>query len=243
MPTIYRQYGDKVEITSWEKERGGSGKVRVSSVKEGDIDYGERRRDSLTRTYQICVRRVSSALSDFGCPGLFTFTFQGDASDVVRLSNSIRRFLLRLRVKYPGAMAIVVPELSPRRRLHAHALIFNVPLHWTSESENFREHKGNKCTNCPFSEFWGEGFVDVRETDGKYQLAYYIAKYLTKAHEEPIMRGIRLLRMSKGFPQEITVKGLMADYIYDKYNNEIPIREWERYDNILGRMTRKYYKI
>ena len=112
MHFIYKKYGEIVEITKIEKEPHPR-KVRVYTSRRRNPIYGLRRPDNIRRTRQICVRRVFSALEEYGCPLLVTLTFAGDASDASYANDSLRSFQVRLRTKYPLAQSLFIPELSP----------------------------------------------------------------------------------------------------------------------------------
>ena len=107
MPTNYRKYGKIVEITKFEKEPP---KIRVYGPRKRRVVYGARRFDNIRRTKQICVRRLSSALEELGCPVLVTLTFDGDASDASFANDSLRFFQVRLRAEFPSAQSFFVPE-------------------------------------------------------------------------------------------------------------------------------------
>jgi len=48
---------------------------------------------------------------------------------------------------------------------------------------------------------WGQGFVDVRKTDGSPKLASYFTKYFYKLEQNLLLAPMRMFRCSKGFPK------------------------------------------
>lgn len=241
MPFIYKKYGPIVEITEIEKEPS---KVRLPSSRKRDSVFRKRRLDNIRRTRQICVRRVFSALEDYGCPLLVTLTFKGDASDASYANDSLRVFQVRLRAKYPQAQSLFIPELSPRGRIHFHGLIFNVPLCLgdTRKGRLIISH-GDERTTRTLAKLWGEGYVDATKTDGSGKLAYYISKYVTKGSGETLFNAMRMLRISHGFPKEIVIRGKMAEYIAGRFADKKPIKEWSRENPFLKRITKKTYEL
>ena len=239
MPFIYRKYGKTVEITEIEKTPLP---VRVFASRERRTVYGARREDNIRRTKKICMWRVSAALEEFGPGLLLTLTFAGDASDAAHANDSLRRFQVRLRSKYPQAQSIFVPELSPRGRIHFHGLLFNVPLSLGDTRARGRiiSHGEERATR-ELANLWGEGFVDALKTDDSGRLAHYISKYITKGGSQVMFNAMRILRISHGFPKELTIRGDFAKYLALRYSGKQPVREWEMENQFLGKITRKIY--
>lgn len=241
MPIIILKYGKTVQITQIEKEPS---KVRVFASKERGGVFKARRPDNIRRTRQICVRRVSSAIEEYGCPLLLTLTFRGDAGDASFANDSIRRFQVRLRSKYPECQSIFVPELSPHGRIHFHGLLFGLPLYWGDSRKGGRVIRyGQERKTRYLASLWGEGFVDATTTDGSPRLAVYLSKYVTKACREPIFNAMRMLRISRGFPKEIRIDGQLGQWLADIYFQRTPDHEWEGDSFFLGKITKKWYNV
>lgn len=234
-----RIYGNVLETVEYEK---APSKIRISTPRKRNRVYGRRRLDNIKRTRKICVRRVLSAIEEFGNPLLVTFTFAGDASDAANANDSLRRFQVRVRNKYPEAQSLFVPELSKRGRIHFHGLLFNVPLHLgdTKRGRRIVSH-GTERKTRELAKLWGEGFVDARQTDGSGRLAYYISKYITKGGDELIFAPMRMLRVSRGFPKEFYDRGSFAEILHEKYKDKEPVKVWEGRNDFLGKVTKKTY--
>jgi len=240
MHYIYKKYGEIVEITKIEKE---TFKVRIHHARRRCDVYPPRRPDNVRRTRQICVRRVFSALEEYGCPLLVTLTFKGDASDASYANDSLRSFQVRLRTKYPLAQSLFIPELSPKGRIHFHGLLFNLPLSLGDTRQNRRTIQyGDERKDRTLAKLWGEGYVDATKTDGSGRLAYYISKYITKGSNQILFNAMRILRISHGFPKEIVVRGEMAQELARRYDKQKPIKEWTRPNIFLGEITKKTYR-
>lgn len=239
MPTVYRKYGEIIEITEYEK---APTKVRIRRTRRDPV-YRPRRSDNIRRTANICLRRVHAAIEEFGNPLLATFTFAGDASDASYANDSLRDFQVRLRAKFPGAQSLFIPELSPRGRIHFHGLLFNLPMHLGDTRTRGRKLKdGSERETRTLAKLWGEGFVDVVQTDGSPALAHYVSKYLSKGGGEIMFSAMRILRISHGFPKEIVIRGQFAELLRDKYAELEPVKEWSGDNIFLGRMSRRTYK-
>jgi len=242
MPISIKYYGNTTEITTIEKE--GRKRSLFSRTRERTGFVPIRRPDNLRRTRQLCMRRVSCALADLGCPLFATLTFQGSASNIYSASRALSRFQRRLRTKYPLAQTVFVPELSPRGRIHFHGLLFGVPLHLGSVKDNRRTlFHGSERTERTIAKLWREGFVDLIQTDGSFRLAGYISKYITKSGGHIIFAPMRLLRVSHGFPHEIVVRD---EYIASKLLPTLELRKpashWEHYSPFLGKMSKTKYE-
>ena len=199
---LYRKYGKIIEITKIQKSP--SSIRRLSSTRTSGLPLSPRRSDSVRRTKRICLRRVLSAIEEFGSPLFITLTFQGGASDVLFSSSALSRFQRRLSISFPDSQSIFIPELSPRGRIHFHGLLFGVSQDWGDVKKGKRTISiGNERRERKFKELWGYGFVDLLQTDGSPRLAHYLSKYVVKASYEPFLTPIRLVRTSRGFPKPV----------------------------------------
>lgn len=240
MPINLKYYGNYVEITEIEKTPK---KVRVSAPRKKSNVHREPRFDSLRRTKGICMRRLLSALKEFGSPLMLTLTFEGSASDLAFATQALSKFQRRLRIKYPLAQSLFIPELSPRYRIHFHGLLFNVPQELGDKRVGRRTvERGLERSTRELATLWGAGFVDCQQTDGNERLAYYIAKYITKSVGGAFFAPVRLVRVSNGFPKEIVVRD---DYIGSKViqelGNRMPVSDWTGYNDFLGKIRKRRY--
>lgn len=240
MRTKITFYGEKVEITTIEKE---TAKVRVHFAKQRDGIYRARRADSYRRSRKMLVRRVLSAIAEYGAPIFVTLTVEGQATNVHELSVSFSHFQRRLRAAYPLCQCISVPELSPTGRFHFHCLLFNVPLSVADKRAGRTVLSyGTERTDRKIAQCWSRGWVDTLQTDGNPRLGYYLTKYLGKAFGATLLLPMRLIRVTDGFPREIEVTDeYLVDKILKSYIMKMPDFEWEGYNSFLGRITKTYY--
>jgi len=246
MQTIFGQFGAIVEITQYEKEKFGSHKKRQANVLftvQGIPRYRPRRFDSIVRAKKICLRRVSCAIAKFGSPLFLTLTFGGNAHDVYDANKALTAFQWRLRLSYPNAVSIFVPELSPRGRIHFHGLVFNLPSEWGDKRLGGRVvSHGSERTTRTLAQLWRVGFLDCRQTDGSPKLAAYVSKYITKSGRNPLFDKVRLIRVSRGFPRELVIKGAFADFLaYTYANSFVENNLWSKTTPWLGLLEQRTY--
>jgi len=251
---IFRKYGKKIEIT--ETERDPSGNRKVSSTRKKGLPLNVRRIDSARRTRKLCVWKLFSAIEELGSPLLITLTFKGSASDILYSSSCLTKFQRRLQIQFKHSASLFVPELSPawerkkngRRyfhglRIHYHGLLFGVSQDWGDRKEGKRTvFYGRERSERVFRGLWGVGFVDLRQTDGSPRLAYYLSKYINKSTAEPFLTPVRLIRSSKNFPKEITVRGLLAEELNNRLKkNNKPVYYCDMNTAFLGKISKTFY--
>jgi hypothetical protein len=242
---LFRKYGKTIEITETQKEPSNSIRRISSSVKDRSI-IAIRRVDSVRRTKRICLRKLLSAIEVFGSPLFITLTFEGSASDVFLCSKYLSDFFRRLRVEFPLSHCLVVPELSPRGRIHFHGLIFNVSQEWGDVKKGKRVISyGREREERKFKNLWRVGFVDVLQTDGSPRVATYVAKYVSKTVLEPFLAPLRLVRTTIGFPNCIEIRELsmvQLDRAY-KFKDLKPAYQSECYSPFLGNIKKTFYNM
>jgi len=241
MPIILKYYGNITEVTKIEKTPST---VRVLRWTKPRTMYEKRRADSLIRTKNICMRRVSTAIAEFGCPLFVTLTFRGTAANAQYAGDSISIFQRRLRAVYPLAESIFVPEVSPRGRIHFHGLLFNVPLSLGDKRDGKRVTSyGTERYDRTLASLWREGFVDALQTDGSYRLAGYLSKYVTKGGGHILFAPMRLLRVSHGFSREIVVRDeYLISKVLSKLENKRPASHYEFISPFLGKISKTKYE-
>jgi hypothetical protein len=193
------------------------------------------------------LRLLLAALSIYASPLLVTLTFAGDASDSQYASDALTDFQKRLRLEYPDSASLFVPELSPKGRIHFHGLLFGLPPSLGDIKKSRRTiFIGTERTDRGIAKLWREGFVDLQQTDGSVGLAYYLVKYLNKEAGHLLFVGMRVPRVSHGFPKPLEYRGEHAEYITSKLSDLKPERQWQSPDDsklneFFGRITKSYY--
>ena len=238
---ILRKYGHTIEITKTQKDIKSSRRGLSSTRKTGGI-IELRRADSIRRTKRICLRKLLSAIEELGAPLFFTLTFQGSASDVLVASRRLSYFQRRLQIEFSGCQSLFIPELSSGGRIHYHGLVFGLSQDWGNSKEGKRViHDGREESERKFAQLWGYGFVDILKTDGSPRLATYLTKYVAKGSGEPLFAPVRLVRCSKGFPTEQTVRGEHAECLMGRYEHLKPSFEAEFYTPFLGTIKKQFF--
>lgn len=246
MPYLIRKYGDILDVTIYEKKVNPK-KICLLRKKRPDV-VGQRRVDSLRRTKKICLRRVLSALKENGSPLFCTLTFNGSASDAWYANEALSRFQRWLHIKFPNSSSVFVPELSPRGRVHFHGLLFGVHSNWgTKYSGRGKSRRiiymGRERLERYFAVGWGEGFVDVVQTDGSPKLGFYLSKYITKSGGEVIFNAMRLLRFSRNFARETVITDpYIAEHLISRLELDRKlISDWSTKSVFLGNIRKSLW--
>jgi hypothetical protein len=103
---------------------------------------------------------------------------------------------------------VLVPEFQKRGAVHFHALYWGLP------EALFRKERETRT----LSRLWGHGFVFLKETDGHEKLAFYLAKYFTKAYQDPRLRNQKSYVASRNVKRPIVQKGpFIMSMVLDEY--------------------------
>lgn len=204
-------YGEYLETYYYERnpvisERKGdrrkSGDGNSSVVNDGvdsqqSVDKKARRSDSARRS-ELAFRRLLLCNLEYPtCPVLVTLTYAENVQDMRRARKDFVNFQKRCsRIFGRNFRYVVVPEFQKRGAIHFHALIWGIP---TSVVRQERESR-------MVANIWGQGFVDLVITDGDAKLAFYLSKYLAKAHEDSRLYGVCAYTCSRNIerPQVVT---------------------------------------
>jgi len=203
-------YGDYLETYYYERnpiisERSrGSNKSRTNNTVVADdvLDCEQsevtkaRREDSARRTELAFRRLILANLRDVEFPVLVTLTYAELQADIGVARKDFANFQKRASRIFKNWKYICVPEFQKRGAVHFHAMCWGIP-------ESVVRHE--RSTRL-VAELWGKGFVDLKRTDGSFKLAYYLAKYLGKAHIDSRLFGKRAYSASKNIerPQVVT---------------------------------------
>lgn len=240
--------GARIEITTLEKRPQKRTTTVRRSRARGDV-LMPRRPDNLRRSAQRCLRLLLTALPIYGSPLLVTLTFQGDASDSQYAGDALSDFQKRLRFQYRDSHSFFVPERSRKGRIHFHGLLFGLPPSLGDIKEGKRTiFVGTERTDRTLAKLWREGFVDLQQTNGSIRLAYYITGYFNKGAGEILFVGMRIPRVSHGFPQPQKYKGVLATFIRKFLTDRKPDSEWsskkgDKLSEFFGKITKKTYTL
>lgn len=178
--------------------------------------FSPRRPDNLRASKRSFVRYVLSAIATFGPPSICTLTYAEHETSPRNGFHDLRNFILRMRKSGIYCTYIAVPEYQKSGRLHLHLLMWGLPPNVASRTDSTGQIiHGTERKNRRIAKIWGKGFVDIVQTDGSERLASYLAKYFTKAYNDPRFIGIRLFHRSRDIPKPFIYNGSCIDDLVD----------------------------
>jgi len=211
--------GKTLEIYEYENECRATGRINkkinvpyeVVSVDREDTlpkRLAFRRPDNARRASLAFRRIVECNLGDSENPVFVSLTYKRNMRDYGEAYRDLQSFILTLRRRYslPLLRYIAVPEVQKRGSLHFHTLIWGLP----EELVLFERQSRVLAT------IWGQGFIDVKRTDGNDKIAGYMAKYMSKAFREERLFSKKTFMCSRNVLRPKIDKGnLSLSYIVD----------------------------
>lgn len=205
--------GGVIEVTEYEKLNvNGNGGYSPGEGKQKEENYKQRQRIRRNR-----VRQLVTANFDNGSK-FYTLTFSDtedfDILNVQRCNAEYKKFILRLRRRYPGFNYIAVIEFQDkngRGAVHYH-MISDLP--YIPHTELLR--------------LWGLGGVWVNRIKHVDNVGAYVVKYMVKDMEDKRLCGEQAYLRSRGLQEPIEVcswreedKEVLAD-VADLLKRETP---------------------
>jgi hypothetical protein len=193
MYTKVIQSGDLIEVYEFEKAPRVFEK-RIRKARRSARRYNWRYSSNCARARKAFVRLVRANCGSEVLPALVTLTM----AKIYRIDVAYREFtafIERLRRVYGrGFRYIAVPEFQKRGAVHFHALI------WSTKSIGRHERHDRVLQNL-----WGHGFVDCIATDGRPQLAAYLAKYMSKSLQDERLAGQKAFCASRNIMRSVSL--------------------------------------
>jgi len=190
--------GSQVEL--WEFERDlprRNNHVRKTKRDLYDFAVNTRRRDNSARQKKAFVRLVRANLGGTRPPALVTLTMR-EIWPVAYSQSRFHVFTTKLRKRLGKTFRfIAVIEFQERGAVHFHALFWDLP----------QEIIENERSTRYIANLWGEGFVDIKQTDGSVKLAGYLGKYMAKALSDNRLSGKRAYNASHNVQRPLSLKG------------------------------------
>ncbi len=153
----------------------------------------KRRISSINRCRQSFFRLVRANLHA-GAPILLTLTML-DIVDLRTAYACYHEFGQRLRrIIGKNTSWIAVPEFQKRDAVHFHVLIWNLPHEYIETEPDTRR----------IQNLWRAGYVDLVQTDGSPKLATYLAKYMSKAMQDPRLLGQKAYSASRNILRPVS---------------------------------------
>lgn len=203
------RYGDFVEIFRYERPIVHSGRKKKpvqeplgmssdSILREAIVveeQQKKARRKSNIRHAVLAFKRLTLANLRVGNePVLASLTYAGDTQEIGQGHQDFNAFARNLRSRFGKQVQyICVAEWQKRGALHFHALIWGLP-HGVAASERHTR---------VVASLWGQGFVDLRKTDGHPKIASYLSKYMAKAFADPRLAGKKAYVASRGIKRPV----------------------------------------
>lgn len=167
------------------------------SEQENKTEMGKRS-DNARRASMAFRRIVTSNLVGASPATLVTLTYADNFTDLTRAYRHLTAFNQSLRYRYGKTFSyVLVPEFQKRGAVHFHALYWGLP------EELFHQERKTRV----LSQLWGHGFVFLKKTDGSEKLAFYLAKYFTKAFLDPRLKNQKSYVSSRNVKRPIVQKG------------------------------------
>lgn len=243
-------YGNNLEVYEYEKDivilvgrkrrdteitfsEDGLATSREDSLPKGDVG---KRSDNARRASLAFRRIVASNLGGSALPILITLTYRDNFTDLAGGYRHLTTFIQTLRRRFGKNFSyVLVPEFQKRGAVHFHALFWGLP-----ETVLSMERKTRRI-----SKIWGKGFVFIKQTDGNEKLAFYLAKYFTKAFLDPRLKNQKSYVASRNIKRPLEQKGpFHMPTVLDEYGaKEEPIVDREYQTKWLGKGRYRLFKI
>lgn len=247
-------YGNTLEIYEYEKDivrvvgrtrrnasasagDGTMGAGGEDSLPEGDSKVATGKRSDNARRASVAFRRiVASNLGGSSLPLLITLTYRDNVTDLSLAYSDLTAFNQALRRRFGKAFSYaVVPEFQKRGAVHFHALYWGLP------ADIFPLERENRT----ISKIWGKGFVFIKETDGRENLSFYLAKYFTKAYLDPRLKNQKSYVVSRNMKRPLIQKGpFIIPVVLEEYGvTSEPVVDRKYLTSWLGEARYRVYKL
>jgi len=244
-------YGANLDLYTYEKDIQHLGAKRTKTQSDSDRkDLGSngilterleawrsRRSDNKRRAVMAFRRLVLSNMVESPPPFLITCTYATNQTDLRVGYEDFKAFSRALRTRFGrGFRYIAVPEFQKRGALHFHALAWGLPEDLAKRERSTRL----------VAQFWDHGFVDVYLTDGDEKISSYLAKYMSKCHDDIRLFEKKTYRCSRNVFRPIVEKNAMLthlEYVYGIGVDNPPCKDKTFETQWMGQGRYRYYKL
>jgi len=161
--------GNIIEIFEYERKLPENMVYRSLPKRRSVLGY--RRKNNVFAMAKRFRRLVQANLVGNDRPSFLTLTIK-EVTTLVEAYRRFRLFTQSLRYHFSADLRyIAVPEFQKRGAVHFHLLV------WGFSKDIIKNERQTRF----IAKLWGQGFVDIFETDGHSKLAGYLAKYMSKA--------------------------------------------------------------
>jgi len=203
-------YGRQTDIRRYTRRPLGG---RKKSVPNGDestllVDDGKNEQGLGERTKNRSQTNARSAAHSFRLlvganlvgrtnPVLITLTYAKNYQNLDGAREHFKAFAKRAGAIFgEGFRYICVVEFQERGAIHFHTLCWGVP------PKVIRRERRTRLV----ASLWGQGFADIKRTDGNIKLAGYMAKYFIETFLDARLFGRRAYTCSRNAYRPIIVK-------------------------------------
>ncbi|MDW7669384.1 MAG: hypothetical protein SCJ93_11215 [Bacillota bacterium] len=175
---IYDLNGD-FEVVHYMPGWGGASKENRSNISPpGQSPNYEMNRQ---RTLQKARSKLRRIIKCFKLDRFITLTFAENIQDVGQADAEFRKFMKRIRRRFPELKYVAVREFQKRGAVHYHMAV-------------------NTFINQEYlKKIWGNGHVWIeRRTGSQQQVINYICKYISKHMEDERLKGRHAYLSSQG---------------------------------------------
>ena len=241
---IYEYEKDIVTLVGGTRRNNSDTSVHVGLGTNGEDSLQKRdssasmgkRQDNARRASMAFRRIVTSNLVGSAPAILVTLTYADNFTDLTGAYRHTTAFNQSLRYRYGKAFSYVfVPEFQKRGAVHFHA------LYWRLPEELFHSEREART----LSKLWGHGFVFLKQTDGNERLAFYLAKYFTKAFLDPRLKNQKSYVASRNVKRPIVQKGpFLIPIVLEEYGvTEDPLVDNSYMTKWLGEGRYRLFKL
>jgi len=244
-------YNDTLELYTYEKNIEYLGGKRTKTQgRANNKDMGNdgiiterlkawksRRLDNKRRAVMAFRRLILANMAQSSPPLLVTCTYSQNQKDLRIGYKDFIAFIRALRFKFGQQFRyIAVPEFQKRGALHFHTLFWGLPSDLSATERSTRL----------VASLWNLGYVDVYLTDGDEKLSSYLAKYMSKAHDDVRLFEKKTYRCSRNVYRPVIEKNAMLvhlEYVYGIGVDNPPCKDKSFETQWMGQGRYRLYKI
>ena len=210
--------------------------VNGGGERKGEGEYADENYKQSQRRRRNNIRQL--ICTNFDAKSKFiTLTFKDDIGidirDVQACNGYFKKFVLRLKRRYPGLRYVAVIEFQDkngRGAVHYH-MISNIP--YVKKDE--------------LSKIWGAGFVKINSIDKVDNVGAYVIKYMTTDMDDKRLAGQNAYLHSKGLEKPVELVTWRKETaetwqeVHNALENEKPSYEATYESEVAGRCEYRQY--
>lgn len=195
-----------IEVVEYEKLNvKGKPDNKVYKIEKGQGIYLEENYQKQQKIRRDTIRRLITQNFTQNHSKFITLTFAHNITDVKEANHEYKKFIQRLKVRYPELKYVSIIEFQKQGRVHYH-MICNLPYIKSKELSNI----------------WGNGFIKINSIDKVDNIGAYVVKYMTKENIDDRLQGLKAYNCSKGLERPTEIKTWqdgeeLTKQIFDKY--------------------------